>query len=103
MEDDGVLLPRFHLRSDEELVVGLDLAESGESWNLRFELLLKVSDKMAHRYGPVWIDPAAVEAVEPDKLEEAIRTTLAESGFASEPVESDTDEPDPQRPIVPSA
>jgi len=87
MKDDGALTPQFHLRPDEELIVGVELDPSGESWNLRIELLLRVSERMAHRYGPVWIDPNTVEDSDPDALEQLIRETLTATGYEEEPLE----------------
>lgn len=92
MDEEGVLTPQFHLRPDEELIVGVEPDPSGESWNLRIELLLRVTQKMAHRYGPVWIDPETVEESDPDKLEQLIRETLTATGYEEEPLEPNTDE-----------
>ncbi len=92
MNPDAVLTPQFHLSPDEELIVGVELDPSGESWNLRIELLLRVSEKMAHRYGPVWIDPETVEESDPDDLEQLIRETLTATGYQEEPVEPDANE-----------
>ena len=87
-----MLTPQFHLRPDEELIVGVELDPSGESWNLRIELLLRVTDKMAHRYGPIWIDPETVEESDPEELEQLIRETLTATGYEEEPLESSTAE-----------
>ena len=92
MDEERVMTPQFHLRPDEELIVGVELDPSGESWNLRIELLLRVSERMSHRYGPVWIDPETVAESDPDGLEQLIRETLTASGYEEEPVELNTGE-----------
>jgi len=84
---DAVLTPQFHLRPDEELIIGVEADSSGMSWNLRIELLLRVSDTMLHRYGPVWIDPETIEGSDPDSLEDLIRETLTSTGYEEEPLE----------------
>lgn len=92
MEEEGVLTPQFHLRPDEELIVGVELDPSGKSWNLRIELLLRVTERMAHRYGPVWIDPDTVDESDPGDLEQLIRETLTATGYDEEPLEPNATE-----------
>ena len=86
MNGEGVLLPQFHLRPDEELVIGLDTDPSDGKWSLRIELLLRVGSHRVHRYGPVWLEPDSVEGADPDSLEQVIRETLASQGFEEETV-----------------
>jgi hypothetical protein len=81
---EGVPLPRFHLQPDEELVVGLEPDASSGTWNLRIELLLRVSERMLHRYGPIWLEPETIREAKPESLEEFIRETLAADGYTEE-------------------
>lgn len=90
MNGDGVLLPRFHLQPDEELIVGLDTDASEGTWSLRIELILRVSPHKVHRYGPVWLEPNTVDGADPDALEQLIRETLASHGYEEEAVISDS-------------
>lgn len=89
MNGDGVLLPQFHLRPDEELVAGVELDPAGQTWTLRMELLLRISDRTLHRYGPIWLEPDTIQDEEPEALERFIRETLTASGYTAEPVEPD--------------
>jgi hypothetical protein len=87
MTEEGVPLPRFHLRPDEEILIGVDADPSGDHWNLRIELFLRVNDHTVHRYGPIWLDPSAVEDATPRSLEQLIRQTLVSAGYEVESCE----------------